>query len=70
MYDWVPLLYIRNWHNIANQLDFNFKNGGERFKVMLQFEEKGEASVLLIYWHYNFSRKNTACFRMQTSTYP
>ena len=23
MYDWVPLLYSRNWHNIVNQLYFN-----------------------------------------------
>ena len=23
MYDWVPLPYSRNWHNIVNQLYFN-----------------------------------------------
>ena len=26
MYDWVPLLYNRNWHNIVSQLYFKFKN--------------------------------------------
>ena len=25
MYDWVTLLYSRNWHNIINQLYFNKK---------------------------------------------
>ena len=25
MYDWVTLLYGRNWHNIVNQLYFNKK---------------------------------------------
>ena len=25
MYDWVPLLYSRNWHNIVNQVYFNKK---------------------------------------------
>ena len=25
MYDWVTLLYSRNWHNIVNQLYFNKK---------------------------------------------
>ena len=25
MYDEVPLLYSRNWHNIVNQLDLNLK---------------------------------------------
>ena len=24
MYDWVALLYIRNWHNTVNQLCFFF----------------------------------------------
>ena len=27
MYDWVTLLYSRNWHNIVKQLYVNFKNG-------------------------------------------
>ena len=26
MYDWVTLLYSRNWYNIVNQLYFNKKN--------------------------------------------
>ena len=26
MYDWVTLLYSRNWHNIGNELYFNKKN--------------------------------------------
>ena len=26
LYDWVPLLSCRKWHNIVNQLFFNFKN--------------------------------------------
>ena len=25
VYNWVTLLYNRNWHNIVNQLYFNFK---------------------------------------------
>ena len=25
MYDWVTLLYGRNWHNIVNQIYFNKK---------------------------------------------
>ena len=25
MFDWVILLYSRNWHNIVNQLSFNKK---------------------------------------------
>ena len=32
MYDWVTLLYSRNWHNIVNQLYFNFRKGkGKKF---------------------------------------
>ena len=27
MYDWVILLYSRNWHNIVNQLYFKKKKG-------------------------------------------
>ena len=26
MYDWVPLLYSRNWHSTINQLYFNKKS--------------------------------------------
>ena len=29
IYDWVILLYSRHWHNIVNQLHFNFLKMGE-----------------------------------------
>ena len=29
-YDWVTLLYSRNWHNIVNQLYFNKKENKKR----------------------------------------
>ena len=32
MYDWVALLYSRNWHNIVNQLYFNLKKKGKKQK--------------------------------------
>ena len=32
MYDWVTMLYSRNWHNIVNQLYFNFINAILHFK--------------------------------------
>ena len=33
MYDWATLLYSRNWHNIVNQLYFNFKNVQKNLKI-------------------------------------
>ena len=32
MYDWVTLLYSRNWHNIVNQLYFHKKENTVRFQ--------------------------------------
>ena len=33
MYDWVTVLYSRNWHNTVNQLYFNKnKTGGKKIK--------------------------------------
>ena len=33
MYDWVTLLYSRNWHNIVNELYFNFKKYRENMDL-------------------------------------
>ena len=41
VYDWVTLLYNRNWHNIVNQLYFNkkqFKNENALLSLSLHFE--------------------------------
>ena len=29
MYDWVTLMYSRNWHNTVNQIYFNLKKKNE-----------------------------------------
>ena len=35
MYNWVTLLYSRNWHNIVNQLHFNLKKTKQQFLGLL-----------------------------------
>ena len=30
MYNWITLLFSRDWHNIVNQLDFNQKKTKEK----------------------------------------
>ena len=39
MYDWVTLLYNRNWHNIVNQLYLN-KKYKNIFKIYYRTEHK------------------------------
>ena len=36
MYDWVTLLYSRNWHNIENQLYYNKKNFNKKIKIAMK----------------------------------
>lgn len=39
-YDWVTLLYSRNWYNTINQLYFNLKDLNKEFKKSKQFQTK------------------------------
>ena len=66
-YDWVPLLYSRNWHNIVNQLYFNTKKKDnikkEKVSMILTFEEMikerfvtGQMSPLNITEYYHLSK--------------
>ena len=47
MYDWVTLLYSRNWHNMANQLYFN---------TIFNKKEKKKPFLNIFYWR----KKNQA----------
>ena len=44
MYDWVTLLFSRNWHNIVNQLYFNNKYN----KIKHKFNYKKHFIVYLM----------------------
>ena len=47
MYDWVTLLYSRNWYNIVNQLYFNKKNQKKRNFSLPQIENSLKFIILL-----------------------
>ena len=38
-YDWVTMLYSRNWHNIVNQLYFNLKTVSKNLKKKLENDQ-------------------------------
>ena len=39
MYDWVTLLYGRDWHNIVNQLYFNLKKIKNLYKYPRMYQD-------------------------------
>ena len=51
MYDWVTMLYSRNWHDIVNQPYFNFKKIKPIFlKKILNSNTKIKSPKLEIYY--------------------
>ena len=58
MYNWVTLLYSRNWHNIVNQLDIlknKIKKNKMRDIIIFSFEDL-EAIVDFCYVLFYFLR--------------
>ena len=61
MYDWVTLLYSRNWHNTVNQLYFK-----KMRKKKNKFEWEKKSCIL--FFHYNTNVPNLSTFSVITGS--